>query len=343
MRVFLLLLVAMVFTLSVSQVFALQQIAGPIVVEINPGESKTFQWGLASDSDVVTSIELRSEGRGSEFLSFTKQISIEPRQSASAEFTVTIPADHPGGVELTPSIYATEFGEQGGSTVINIQMKKIPTVKIATNDNPEFRSNTAYDYQSEVPDTPNKESNVEQAKTPKEQEPTTIVNPSVTEVKSTGGSPEPEAQLTCGKGTEPVNGICQVIETKEKSKGGGCLIATATYGSEMASQVQQLRELRDNSLLQTKSGTSFMSTFNDFYYSFSPTIADWERENSSFKEVVKITLTPMISSLSLLNYVDMDSEAKVLGYGISLIMLNVGMYFVAPALIVMKVKSKISK
>ena len=128
-------------------------------------------------------------------------------------------------------------------------------------------------------------------------------------------------------------------ETIESSQqGGGCLIATATYGSELAPQVQQLRELRDNSLLQTKSGTSFMSTFNQFYYLFSPTIADWERENPIFKESVKITLTPMISSLSILNYVDMDSEESVLGYGISLILLNVGMYFVAPAMLLFSIK-----
>ncbi len=102
-------------------------------------------------------------------------------------------------------------------------------------------------------------------------------------------------------------------------EGGGCLIATATYGSELSPQVQQLRELRDNYLLQTESGTSFMNSFNDFYYSFSPVIADYERENPVFKEVVKIAITPMISSLSILNYVDMDSERSVLGYGISLI------------------------
>jgi hypothetical protein len=121
-------------------------------------------------------------------------------------------------------------------------------------------------------------------------------------------------------------------------KGGGCLIATATYGSELAPQVQQLRELRDNSLLKTESGTAFMKTFNDFYYSFSPTVADWERENHTFKEVVKITLTPMISSLSILNYVDMDSELSVIGYGASLILLNLGMYFVAPVVVIHKVR-----
>ena len=62
--------------------------------------------------------------------------------------------------------------------------------------------------------------------------------------------------------------------------GGGCLIATATYGSELAPQVQQLRELRDNQLLQTESGTQFISTFNDIYYSFSPTIADYGKRKS---------------------------------------------------------------
>jgi len=142
--------------------------------------------------------------------------------------------------------------------------------------------------------------------------------------------------IKCGKGTIDKNGQC-VPDTKS-SKGGGCLIATATYGSELASQVQQLRELRDNKLLNTESGTSFMESFNDFYYSFSPIIADYERENPIFKGMVKIAITPMISSLSILNYVDMDSESEVLGYGIGLILLNIGMYFVAPMIIIWKIR-----
>ncbi len=132
--------------------------------------------------------------------------------------------------------------------------------------------------------------------------------------------------------------ILKVTTTNSTStgKGGGCLIATATYGSELAPQVQQLRELRDNKLLESQSGQLFMNSFNAFYYSFSPTIADYERENPLFKETVKVALTPMISSLSILNYVDMNSEASVLGYGASLLALNLGMYFVAPAIIVVK-------
>lgn len=127
-------------------------------------------------------------------------------------------------------------------------------------------------------------------------------------------------------------------ETPSTPNGGGCLIATATYGSELAPQVQQLRELRDDHLLQTESGTAFMNTFNDFYYSFSPTVADWERESPVFKEIIKIALTPMISSLSVLNYVNMDSEVSVVGYGVSLILLNLGMYFVAPVVVIHKVR-----
>jgi len=121
---------------------------------------------------------------------------------------------------------------------------------------------------------------------------------------------------------------------------GGCLIATATYGSELAPQVQLLREIRDNTVLQSQSGTSFMTAFNQFYYSFSPTIADYERENPVFKETVKLALTPMLTSLTILNYVDIDSEQEMLGYGIGIILLNIGMYFIAPAVVIFKIRKR---
>jgi len=130
--------------------------------------------------------------------------------------------------------------------------------------------------------------------------------------------------------------VMEETEVIDEKEGGGCLIATATFGSELAPQVQQLRELRDNTILSTESGTAFMTGFNQFYYSFSPTIADLEREHPVFKEVMKLTLTPMISSLSLLNYVEIDSEQEMLGYGISLIILNIGMYVGIPAFGILK-------
>ena len=84
-----------------------------------------------------------------------------------------------------------------------------------------------------------------------------------------------------------------------------------------------------------------MVGFNQLYYSFSPTIADYERENPAFKESVKITLTPLLTSLTLLQYADIDSEFEILGYGIGIILLNIGMYFVAPAVVIMAVRKQI--
>ena len=120
-----------------------------------------------------------------------------------------------------------------------------------------------------------------------------------------------------------------------EEEGGGCLIATAAYGSEMAPQVQMLREIRDNQLMNTESGTAFMSTFNNVYYSFSPAIADMERENPMFKEVVKAGLTPMLSSLAIMD--SAESESEVLGLGLSVIALNLGMYIGLPAFGIVKV------
>jgi len=131
------------------------------------------------------------------------------------------------------------------------------------------------------------------------------------------------------------------IKEVEGGNGGGCLIATAAFGSELSPQVQFLREIRDNTILQTESGTSFMAGFNQFYYSFSPAIADYERENPTFKEAVKFTLTPLLTSLTLLHYADIDSESEMLGYGIGVILLNIGMYFVAPAVLIMTVRKRI--
>jgi len=132
------------------------------------------------------------------------------------------------------------------------------------------------------------------------------------------------------------------ITTMDKYNGGGCLIATASFGSELAPQVQLLREIRDSMVLQTKSGSIFMTGFNQFYYSFSPAVADYERENTTFKEAVKLTLTPLLTSLTLLQYADIDSESEMLGYGIGIILLNIGMYFVAPAILITKIRKRVN-
>ena len=132
--------------------------------------------------------------------------------------------------------------------------------------------------------------------------------------------------------------IMTTSEDKSSEEGGGCLIATAAYGSEMAPQVQMLREIRDNQLMNTESGTAFMGAFNNVYYSFSPVIADYERENPYFKEAVKIAIAPMLSSLSIME--NANSESEVLGLGLSVIALNLAMYLGVPAIAVVGIKRK---
>ena len=155
------------------------------------------------------------------------------------------------------------------------------------------------------------------------------------------GLPEPEPpQFLCGEGTHLEDKTC-VPDKKDGPFGGGCLIATASHGTELAPQVQQLREIRDGVLYRTSSGTAFMAGFNEFYYSFSPSVADLERQSPIFKELVKGIITPMLSTLSILNYVEIDSESEMLGYGIGIVLLNAGIYLVLPAFAIIAIRNKI--
>ena len=54
-----------------------------------------------------------------------------------------------------------------------------------------------------------------------------------------------------------------------------------------------------------------------------------ERENPVFKEIVKDGLTPMLSTLAIME--NAESESEVLGLGLSVIALNLGMYLGLPA------------
>ena len=134
--------------------------------------------------------------------------------------------------------------------------------------------------------------------------------------------------LNCGPGTVEKDGQC--VAAPETSS-GSCLIATAAHGTELAPQVQMLRELRDGTVMQTASGASFMSGFNAAYYSFAPAVADMEREVPAVREAVRLLVTPMLASLSIMSLAGDGSEAQVLSLGIAVIALNAGLYIAAPA------------
>jgi len=82
----------------------------------------------------------------------------------------------------------------------------------------------------------------------------------------------------------------------------GCLIATAAFGSELAPQVQFLREYRDNTIMTTVAGSSFLNAFNTVYYSFSPSVADAERTHPLLQETVRAGISPLLGILQMAKF-----------------------------------------
>ena len=112
--------------------------------------------------------------------------------------------------------------------------------------------------------------------------------------------------------------------------GGGCLVATAAYGTELAPQVQRLREIRDGAVYGTESGKAFMEAFNAAYYAFSPAVADWERQSPALRQAVLYALAPALWSLSVLEQAD-ASDAEIAAYGAAVLLANAAMYAGIPA------------
>jgi len=134
-----------------------------------------------------------------------------------------------------------------------------------------------------------------------------------------------EGQTPDGHGiSSPVKVDVDVHPAGSFCQGGfcfSCFIATATYGSESAPEVQFLRNFRDLYVLNTFSGRSFMVMFNSFYYSFSPQVASVIASNTFLREFMQIFLRPMLAILWLAYYVSfgvyqVDAEAGVMLTGL---------------------------
>ena len=129
---------------------------------------------------------------------------------------------------------------------------------------------------------------------------------------------------------QPGEHVQEEPDMRQPEEGGGCLIATAAYGTELAPQVQMLREIRDAKLLPTESGAAFMSAFNEIYYSFSPAVADLVRESPALRAAVGGVMTPMLHTLPLMGLAD-GSELQTVLLGTAVIALNMAIYAGAPA------------
>ena len=118
----------------------------------------------------------------------------------------------------------------------------------------------------------------------------------------------------------------------------GCLIATATYGSELTPQVQFLRDFREKRVLQTFAGHQFMTVFNSFYYSWSPNIADTIRSYDSVATVMKPILYPLIGILQvsegIFSVLSFNPELAVVATGCIASALITGIYLLPLTLLI---------
>ena len=358
------LVMAVVFTITINENMQVadaavewKAAANPTIFELQVGESKMLTWPVSNLTDEPIQVEMYGIGEGSELFILPDYITIPPNTRQEVEIFVSVPEDHPNNVEYHPQLKVLKRAPQLDDDVqmgikINIQYTLLPIIKIG--DNPVF---TAPEKAPKViiPEeriinkapktTPTVEKEIEETIEEKiarlkaenesnkpivtKEENTISTSKENTSLPKSGYVPEPMMD------SEPIMKDQPTIDAVDLEKEvGGCLIATATFGSELAPQVQLLREIRDNQLMNSGYGLAFMSGFNQLYYSFSPTVADLERQSPAFKELVKLTITPMISTLSIMQYA--DSDDKVLGLGIGVILMNLGMYVGLPTFGIVK-------
>lgn len=346
----LVLVVFTVFTVSLTENLQIADgftaMSSHLEYRMQVGDTQLLTWGIINDNQKdPLYLEMYATGPGSELFVFEEDIVIEPGAIRKIEIFVQVPEDHPDNREYHPQVFAKKTtpsnNESGSKIKINIQHVTKPIIFIGDNPvyfAPEIVKQEAGEEEESVTSNAQPKEEVEKVAGETMQEkldrikasnlanqldsPDDVWEESFEDEAVTDYVPEP------GMDTKPI------VEEVAQEEDGGCLIATAAFGSELAPQVQLLREIRDNQLMGTSSGIAFMSGFNSLYYSFSPIIADMERENPAFKELVKITITPMISTLSVMEYA--DSDDKVLGLGIGVILMNLGMYVGLPTFGILK-------
>lgn len=95
-----------------------------------------------------------------------------------------------------------------------------------------------------------------------------------------------------GTATDPTTGTGGNVAPPSSggSSGGGCFIATAAFGSYLDPQVVVLRHFRDNVLMKSSPGRSFVK----LYYTYSPPVADFIYEHDSLRLLTRWALTPLI-------------------------------------------------
>ena len=124
--------------------------------------------------------------------------------------------------------------------------------------------------------------------------PTTVTPPGTAELTIDAGEAKGTFHIVVkGVSGEKTKTASLELTIEEKK----CVIATATYGSELSGIVEFLRSFRNNFVFSTYAGRRFYVAFDAFYYSWSPTVARAIRGNPWLKLIFRVLLYPLILSL----------------------------------------------
>ncbi len=112
----------------------------------------------------------------------------------------------------------------------------------------------------------------------------------------------------------------------------GCIIATSTFGSTLAPEVQFLRTFREETDYSTFAGTSFMAVFNQFYYSWSPAVASQIWQSEPLQAVGRVLISPLLGILHVSTMVNsafsFNSELAIVLTGLVASSLIGAVYFI---------------
>jgi hypothetical protein len=115
---------------------------------------------------------------------------------------------------------------------------------------------------------------------------------------------------------ERESGYSNEVDTVKYSSSGGCFIATEAYGYPIEPYVNVLHEFRDRFLLANRVGKILV----DFYYTYSPPVADFIENNDGLRAIARAILLPVVGvSWVALKLGPVSTMALMIFFGIGFI------------------------
>jgi hypothetical protein len=132
----------------VQNVFALQEVAGPLVISTPIGGSNSARWGLINDGAQTITVSLNATGDAAKYLSFPATVDLVPHKTVYVNITANIPANYNLVQNITGTLSALQQGASG-QVQINVQLTKSVTISV-TGESAELQQNSITGISNQV-------------------------------------------------------------------------------------------------------------------------------------------------------------------------------------------------